>query len=250
MIPTRLMPLGRGGKRGPTARDYVQSGLVAVWDGIENAGWGVHDPNATFWVNLANENFPLFRRSGFDDIVLQWTPDSLSLPAVSGPVLDTAAGVTGQAETATRTVEMVAACNYNTDTSPQWTLQQPFRLNGGLFPIIRNYFWTMSARWGQQYTVVPVTSGTTANSWTPASMSVTGSASLGGKTIVVNGESQTQNLQFPSERSISYTADTCAVARSANADVKLFCIRVYNRALTAVEVAWNYSIDKVRFNLP
>ena len=27
----------------PTARDYVQDGLVAMWDGIENAGWGVHD---------------------------------------------------------------------------------------------------------------------------------------------------------------------------------------------------------------
>ena len=26
----------------PTARDYVQNGLVAMWDGIENAGWGQH----------------------------------------------------------------------------------------------------------------------------------------------------------------------------------------------------------------
>ena len=26
----------------PTAADYVQSGLVNFWDGIENADWGVH----------------------------------------------------------------------------------------------------------------------------------------------------------------------------------------------------------------
>ena len=26
-----------GGK--PTARDYVQDGLIAMWDGIENVGW-------------------------------------------------------------------------------------------------------------------------------------------------------------------------------------------------------------------
>ena len=36
----------------PTARSYVQDGLVAMWDGIENAGWGVHDNNATNWVDL------------------------------------------------------------------------------------------------------------------------------------------------------------------------------------------------------
>ena len=33
--------------------DYVQDGLVAMWDGIENAGKGRHDPNATAWKNLA-----------------------------------------------------------------------------------------------------------------------------------------------------------------------------------------------------
>ena len=40
------------GKRTPTARDYVQDGLVAMWDGIENAGWGVHDAAATTWKDL------------------------------------------------------------------------------------------------------------------------------------------------------------------------------------------------------
>ena len=40
-------------KTTPTARDYVQDGLIAMWDGIENAGWGVHDPNATVWKDLA-----------------------------------------------------------------------------------------------------------------------------------------------------------------------------------------------------
>ena len=43
------------GKRKPTARDYVQDGLIAMWDGIENAGWGVHDPNATVWKDLVGD---------------------------------------------------------------------------------------------------------------------------------------------------------------------------------------------------
>ena len=40
-------------KSGYTAKDYVQDGLIGMWDGIENAGWGVHDPNATAWKDLA-----------------------------------------------------------------------------------------------------------------------------------------------------------------------------------------------------
>ena len=35
-----------------TAKSYVQDGLIAMWDGIENAGWGVHDMNATMWKDL------------------------------------------------------------------------------------------------------------------------------------------------------------------------------------------------------
>ena len=37
----------------PTAKDYIQDGLIAMWDGIENAGWGVHDSAAATWVDLA-----------------------------------------------------------------------------------------------------------------------------------------------------------------------------------------------------
>ena len=31
---------------------YVKDGLVAMWDGTENAGWGTHDANATTWKDL------------------------------------------------------------------------------------------------------------------------------------------------------------------------------------------------------
>lgn len=45
-----------GGARKLTARDYVQDGLIAMWDGIENAGWGVHDESATVWKDVINGN--------------------------------------------------------------------------------------------------------------------------------------------------------------------------------------------------
>ena len=37
----------------PTAKDYVQDGLIAMWDGIENAGWGQHNSSErSIWVDL------------------------------------------------------------------------------------------------------------------------------------------------------------------------------------------------------
>ena len=42
---------------GLSAKSYVQDGLVAMWDGIENAGWGVHDANATTWKDLTGNEY-------------------------------------------------------------------------------------------------------------------------------------------------------------------------------------------------
>ena len=36
-----------------TSADYVQDGLITQWDGIDNAGTGTHNPNATVWKDLA-----------------------------------------------------------------------------------------------------------------------------------------------------------------------------------------------------
>ena len=49
MLGTRT---GAWAKSGPTAKDYVQDGLIAMWDGIENAGWGSHDSDITIWKDL------------------------------------------------------------------------------------------------------------------------------------------------------------------------------------------------------
>ena len=41
------------GTFGYTSASYVQDGLIAQWDGIDNVGTGVHDPAATVWKDLA-----------------------------------------------------------------------------------------------------------------------------------------------------------------------------------------------------
>ena len=37
---------------GIAASSYIQNGLVACWDGIENAGAGTHDAGATVWKDI------------------------------------------------------------------------------------------------------------------------------------------------------------------------------------------------------
>ena len=43
----------------PTAADYIQEGLVVMWDAIENGGPGIHDPSATYIKDLiGNRDLP------------------------------------------------------------------------------------------------------------------------------------------------------------------------------------------------
>ena len=39
-----------------TSASYVQDGLIAQWDGIDNAGTGVHDPTTNVWKDLKGHN--------------------------------------------------------------------------------------------------------------------------------------------------------------------------------------------------
>ena len=80
MTAVRQIFLGRGGAKLPTARDYVQDGLIAMWDGIENAGWGQHEDSPIVWKDLTN--------SGYDfthlDSINRWTADSAVFTGTSG----------------------------------------------------------------------------------------------------------------------------------------------------------------------
>ena len=63
--PIRSMIAARSSINAPatkteyTAKDYIQDGLVAMWDGIENAGPGKHDDKATVWVDISGNGYDL-----------------------------------------------------------------------------------------------------------------------------------------------------------------------------------------------
>ena len=50
---TGAFKIGADRKETPLmCNSYVKDGLVAMWDGTENAGWGTHDASATTWKDL------------------------------------------------------------------------------------------------------------------------------------------------------------------------------------------------------
>lgn len=59
------------GKRKPSAKEYVYD--LALWDAIENAGWGVHDSTAKYWKELVSNTGSQVLDSAFT-----WGDDFLS----------------------------------------------------------------------------------------------------------------------------------------------------------------------------
>ena len=69
-------------KRGLTALSYVQDGLVALYDGIENAGVGQHSENTKTWVNLVGDA----ALDGTCANLLAWGENGWSVSGDSRPV--------------------------------------------------------------------------------------------------------------------------------------------------------------------
>jgi len=219
----------------PTARDYVQSGLLAMWDGIENAGWGQHDAAATSWKDLIGSRDATVGSAG------SWKDNALHCD-----------GTTYGARCTTiydgfRTLEACYLFNGAT--------------NGGA-----GFVAVVSSGNGNGV-LISKNSGDFGFGYYAASTYFSGGPAIGDAATVVgvwdanpasnknvaqyvNGVSITTttggNPGFGSGTAISFGARWDS-ARPIVAD--LHCVRLYDRALTAAEVAANYAIDMARFNL-
>ena len=208
----------------PNPLPYVMDGLIAWYDGIWNAGIGVHDGTATTWTNLVDG-------------------DTVAL----GPYMEFAAdGVRCTSERTTGIITGIAASGIHC-----------IEAVGDLDRVTSPTFYVLSS---QQKTIIPYVGTETLLTNNSRGMSV---SLLGLHSVSVNYGSIAESAHVDgqavavgtSARNIS-SGSFQGVVRiggrySANlgATGTYHCIRVYNRQLTVAEVAANYAADRERFGI-
>lgn len=226
-----------------TARDYVQSGLVAMWDGIENAGWGQHDSNATTWTDVVGGHDGTLYPSG-----VSWTSDSLLIsgdckpcmvPSSIGSILHTkkfTIEISNKSSYRDRRGTLFG--NYNADNHNGFNIE--WRYNNGIDYTYRAYFN------GNPDVATPGLYELNVRQTTTLSLDENDLRLYHDGTVFYSTASWTITAPGITQFCLGGEINRSSLASLGN----LYCVRLYSRALTAEEIAANYAIDAARFNLP
>ncbi len=221
--------LVNSGAGGGWTNPYITDGLVAMWDGEWNAGvGGEHDANATSWVDLVN-----------------------GVPYIgTNPLFESNAVVSDGGNTAANTFSFSGYISH--DRTKEIVIQpisilftnDPFLKSTGDGSLDFALWATRTpsldafVRNGQSIARIPSSDAYQKMSFSAAYSQSGTQGYLNGEKTVDTGfiYSPQGNMYFP--------------ALNTNNKARMYSIRIYNRALTAEEIAHNYTVDKARFNLP
>ena len=213
---------------------YVQDGLIACWDGIENAGAGVHDGGATVWKDV---------KGGYEFSLTGVTVDADRMTfagnASSYGMLSSNDTVSTFVAAKNGTLEIVYAAR--TAPGTQVMLQSSnssgmaFGMNDST-TLLPNTSSSNSSR--PKYTF---NSGTTTNS-----VAVRYSAGVSAS-VFANGSAASSSGSdywwYPEpETYIGVRSNKKAFFPGS-----IYCIRLYSRQLTDAEIAANQNVDQLRF---
>ena len=214
---------------------YVQDGLIACWDGIENAGAGVHDGGATVWKDV---------KGGYEFSLTGVTVDADRMTfagdASSYGMLSSNDTVSTFVAAKNGTLEIVYAAR--TAPGTQVMLQSSnssgmaFGMTGST-TLLPNTSSSNSSR--PKYTF---NSGTTTNSVAVRySAGVSASAIANG--VALSSPSGSDYWWYPEPETYIGVRSN----KSAFFPGSIYCIRLYSRQLTDAEIAANQDVDKLRF---
>ena len=241
----------------PSVKDrYVTDGLIAMWDGEDNQGTGVHNPSATTWVDLAGNHAAMqftnaapviganhlhFNGGGgfitdAADIGAALNAEACTVEIVCNPValvndgtlfacVDYANGVkhrTAWVRSGTGVVPGVIASMEYKAGDESYT---PYQMYDQTVNDVRSYSFTYSADKCRVYR-------------------------NGAAEVVAEGVNKGVNCE-PSTAWFSVGQRTSKNGQSAGmANMKVYAIRIYSRVLTADEIAANHAQDVARFFAP
>lgn len=225
-----------------SAGDYVRDGLVALWDGYENAGPGVRDARATKWVDHVG---------GVEIELPEWVAvEELSLYSTCGTshVSAKLESIAHLSSTDSHwTIEIVQQSGGWKATDDYNNLQYVFATPRGTIGYRRNdakgfYFYGPSSD-----------TQCSLQNWVHSTAQV---ADLHTTAAVLGQNSKDQcsiwmdGVQGIVDYNGNYSADKLTqfvFFGNKRMDVRVYAIRVYNRALTAEEIDQNAQLDRARF---
>lgn len=203
---------------------YVTDGLVAWWDGIWNAGVGVHDSASTTWADLSGNGHNI---TNLHNVTIG--EQSIALLANDETGCGNTPLFTNDAISTIEVVMTMASANGGIiGFNPNATNRQ-LHSNGNLWSQGSRSAGGLSVGSGRTFHAAFVYNGTT-----------TAKAYEDGEEASMISGSSGFNSGYR-------VLGAFSTYYSRNA---IFGIRLYSRALTAAEIAHNYAIDKQRFNLP
>lgn len=225
------------GAFGATGSDmYVQEGLVAHWDGIDNAGRGVHDSSAVYWHDLSGNN----HRLGQLIAGCTWTENALRFPEGAYSLAAQFQGSVPVAGNEYASFDIA----YKEETRPKYALClfgfgnfKGFVLYdqsgvGEFVQFNNGQGWACSSALNVPHHVY-------AGYGTPASMVA--------DTFYFDGNQMTERLGND-----SWTQGSPGLGYANNANWPyhglMYGLRLYSRPLTANEIAINRAVDSVRFH--
>ena len=206
--------------------NYVQNGLFACWDGVENAGRGVHDSSATSWKDLVgNRDLTIGGGAAFTENSLYRSASSTSMAYYSESI------------TTAKTLQLVFKRHSYVTFAVLASLKGYVNNGEGLLTLKNEnlgssyykYHYAKDAARGQFTTVTLL---------------------LDSKTIYTNAATVVANNDSESWSS-GMTTPFALGGRATNSNNgffgDLYACRLYDRELTPAEIAENYAIDVTRF---
>lgn len=227
-----------------TAKDYIQDGLVAMWDGIENVGWGKHDNESTEWVDLIRGTVFSVTPPTSPDLILGFDESSMfaqgGLGTSQANMLPTDLGDKHSLEVGYYVASCGGIATGQTQSAIAAFYNQGYRISVSNTLQVSNYRYGVGTAPINKTIPFGTTTSSFVNNEKDFDFFCDGSMQ---KKItsdyVVSTSGLTMNLL-----ELSYQHDW-----TPDTKMGINFIRIYNRALTAEEIAYNYSIDKARFGL-
>ena len=236
------------GKSAPTARDYVQDGLIAMWDGIENAWWGVHDPNATTWKDLAGTNDLTMdsnvvwqdKCSFQNDWKMTAKRDNSSITWAFAEVVCDWSLIAGTSHFSACFSAGSAAGSDLPNIYGNWVAWY----NSGR----TKYFCQFHAN-GRPTKCAEIESPVSETSY------LHGTLSFDKTNQIVWRNAQQLTMQDQGTTYLYTDANKIFIGSNNSNNErsfkgKFYCVRLYSSVLSSAQIAANYAIDKARFNLP